>query len=123
MGYSDTFLKRKSFTRPCSSWFKCGSKDRKPAVYPGSCLHFLRLLEHPRYEDYEFKYDKPEDLFQFFGSGFHISESNGADITWYLGKLEKEVDEAKVQEVMDRLKGLGIKGSESSKTLIALARN
>lgn len=43
--HANTFLKRTAWTGPCSSWFKGGKVDGAPAIYPGSRLHFLRLLE------------------------------------------------------------------------------
>ena len=57
--HANTFLKRTSWTGPCSSWFKGGTKDGTPAIYPGSRLHFLRMLEKPRFEDYEIMYAPP----------------------------------------------------------------
>jgi len=107
--HADTFLKRTAWTGPCSSWFKGGKIDGKPAIYPGSRLHFLRLLERPRFEDFEIEYDDPDDMFSFFGNGFHVCERDGSDITWYLGKPKKEGDEKKVREIMDGLKGIEMK--------------
>lgn len=107
--HADSFLKRTAWTGPCSSWFKGGKIDGKPAIWPGSRLHFLRCLENPRFEDYEIEYDDPDDMFSFFGNGFHVCERDGSDITWYLGQPKKEVDLEKVKEVMDGLKGIELK--------------
>jgi hypothetical protein len=51
--HANTFLKRTSWTGPCSSWFKGGTKDGTPAIWPGSRLSFLRVLEQVRWEDWE----------------------------------------------------------------------
>jgi hypothetical protein len=55
---------------------------RQKAIYPGSRLSFLRLLEKPRYEDYEIAYEDSEDIFGFLGDGFHVCEKDGSDISW-----------------------------------------
>jgi hypothetical protein len=57
---------------------------RPKAIYPGSRLHFLKLLEKPRYEDYEIEHEDAEDIFGFFGNGFHLCEEDGSDISWYV---------------------------------------
>lgn len=51
--HANTFLKRTVWTGPCSSWFKGGKTDGKPALWPGSRLHFMKLLETPRMENYD----------------------------------------------------------------------
>lgn len=104
--HADTFLKRTAWTGPCSSWFKGGKKDGKPAIWPGSRLHFLRLLEKVRFEDYDIEYENEENMWGFLGNGFHKCERDGSDITWYLGKPQKEVDEKKILNIMDGLKGI-----------------
>lgn len=104
--HAKTFLKRTAWTGPCVSWFKGGKIDGTPAIYPGSRLHFLRLLEKPRFEDYDIEYDDPDDMFSFMGNGFHVCEEDGSDITWYLGKPKKVVDLKEVRETMSGLKGI-----------------
>lgn len=95
-------------TGPCSSWFKGGKKDGKPAIYPGSRLHFLRLLEKPRWEDFDIEYDQEGDMWSFMGNGFHVCERDGSDITWYMGHPKQEVDEEKVRRIMDGTKGIEV---------------
>ncbi|KIX98817.1 uncharacterized protein Z520_05278 [Fonsecaea multimorphosa CBS 102226] len=109
--FADSFLKRTAWTGPCSSWFKGGKVDAKPTIWPGSRLHFLRLIEKPRYEDFAITYEK-ENMFSFLGNGFHVCESDGSDITWYLGATETHIDEQEVREVMDGLKGKRMAGFE-----------
>lgn len=91
---------------PCSSWFKGGQKDGKPAVWPGSRLHFLRMIEKPRFEDFDIEYDDADDIFSFLGNGFHVCERDGSDITWYMGAPKKEVDAEKIRRIMDGTKGV-----------------
>ena len=101
----DTFLKRTAWTGPCSSWFKGGKKDHPPAIYPGSRLHFLRLIENVRWEDYEIEYDF-DDMWAYMGNGFHVCERDGSDITWYMGRPNTEVDRNWIKSVMSGDKGL-----------------
>lgn len=104
--HADTFLKRTSWTGPCSSWFKGGTATGKPAIWPGSRLHFMRLMEKVRFEDYEIEYENEDNMWGFLGCGFHVCERDGSDITWYLGKPQHEVDEKSILETMDGLKGI-----------------
>ncbi|KAL2395806.1 FAD-binding monooxygenase tazF [Exophiala dermatitidis] len=109
--HADSFLKRTAWTGPCSSWFKGGKIDGKPAIWPGSRLHFLRCMETPRYEDFDIEYDEADDMFSFFGNGFHVCERDGSDITWYLGTPKKAVDMDKIRKVMDGTRGTELKTS------------
>lgn len=88
--HADLFLKRTAWTSPCRSWFKQGRTDGQAAVYPGSRLHFFELLKAPRYEDFEIKYWNETNRFSFLGNGFATRESDGRDITNYLGLVNDE---------------------------------
>lgn len=46
-------------------------------------------MEQPRYEDFEIEY-RDENMFAFMGNGFEMRESDGRDITNYLGCLDDE---------------------------------
>ncbi|KAH0840739.1 putative sterigmatocystin biosynthesis monooxygenase stcW [Fonsecaea pedrosoi] len=101
LSHADAFLKRTVWTDPCTSWFKGGKKDGKPALWPGSRLHFLKLLEAPRMEDYDIEYSVPENPFAFLGNGMHVAEiENGGDLTWYLGNPAHDVDKARIAQLM-----------------------
>lgn len=87
--HADLFLKRTAWTSGCKSWFKQGRTDGQAAIYPGSRLHFLELIETPRYEHFEFEYwDKCR--WAFMGNGFDTREFDGRDITNYLGLMNDE---------------------------------
>lgn len=88
--HADLFLKRTAWTSPCRSWFKQGRVDGQAAVWPGSRLHFLQILEQPRYEDYDIEYLDTTNMFAFLGNGFATREFDGRDITNYLGCLDEE---------------------------------
>lgn len=85
--HADLYLKRTAWSGPCSSWFKAGEKTRKPTLWPGSRLHYLTVLQTPRFEDFEMQY-LSQNMFNFFGDGFHVREYDGSDLTWYYGLLD-----------------------------------
>ncbi|KAJ4375879.1 hypothetical protein N0V83_001157 [Neocucurbitaria cava] len=87
--HADLFLQRTAWTSPCRSWFKQGKTDGQAAIWPGSRLHFLKIMERPRYEDYNIEY-WGENMFEFFGNGFEMREFDGRDITNYLGCLDED---------------------------------
>ncbi|KAH7127790.1 putative MoxY [Dactylonectria estremocensis] len=85
--HADHYLKRTAWTGPCNSWFKAGDKARKPVLWPGSRIHYLTLLETPRWEDFEIKHHS-DNIFNYLGDGFHTREYDGSDLTWYYGPSE-----------------------------------
>ncbi|KAF2678557.1 FAD/NAD(P)-binding domain-containing protein [Lentithecium fluviatile CBS 122367] len=87
--HADLFLQRTAWTSPCRSWFKQGKMNGQAAIWPGSRLHFLKLMESPRYEDFEIEY-WDENRFAFLGNGFETREFDGRDITNYLGCVDDE---------------------------------
>ncbi|RSL99848.1 hypothetical protein CEP52_009501 [Fusarium oligoseptatum] len=84
--HADLYLKRTAWTGPCSSWFRAGDKARKPVLWPGSRIHYLTVLQTPRWEDFEMEYQL-ENRFNYLGDGFHTREYDGTDLTWYYGLL------------------------------------
>jgi len=87
--HADLFLQRTAWTSACRSWFKQGKTDGQAVIYPGSRLHFLHMMERPRYEDYDIAY-WDENRFAFMGNGFDTREFDGRDITHYLGNIDDE---------------------------------
>jgi cation diffusion facilitator CzcD-associated flavoprotein CzcO len=87
--HADEFTKRTAFSGPCSSWFKAGDKNNKPALWPGSRIHYLMMLQKVRFEDYEIEYHSG-NAFNFLGDGFHVREYDGSDLTWYYGLMNGE---------------------------------
>lgn len=92
--HSDEFLRRTAWSGPCSSWFKAGDKARKPTLWPGSRLHYLTVLQRPRFEDYEMEY-LSGNMFNYLGDGFHVREYDGHDLTWYYGLLDGKDEQPK----------------------------
>lgn len=87
--HADLFLKRTAWSGPCSSWFKAGDSGRKPVCWPGSRVHYLSMLQTPRFEDFDIEY-LSKNCFGFLGDGFDVREFDGRDITWYYGLLNGE---------------------------------
>ncbi|KAJ5964122.1 uncharacterized protein N7479_003998 [Penicillium vulpinum] len=85
--HAKLFLNRTAWTGPCSSWFKQGKIDGPLAMFPGSRLSFLALLEKPRLEDCDLKYFNRLNRYEFLGNGFHTREFDGRDLSHYLGLL------------------------------------
>ena len=87
--HADLFLKRTAWTSPCRSWFKNGTVDGQVSIWPGSRVHYLELMQFPRYEDFEIVY-WDENCWSWLGNGFEVRESDGRDMTYYLGSLNEE---------------------------------
>ncbi|KAL2826133.1 hypothetical protein BDW59DRAFT_161259 [Aspergillus cavernicola] len=63
-------------------WLKGGQVGRKPVLWPGSQIHYLTVLQAPRYEEYEISY-LTENRFNYLGDGFDVREYDGRDLMWY----------------------------------------
>lgn len=77
---------RNMLSEPCRSWYKGGTADGVPKIWPGSRAQFMEIFQ-PRYEDFEIVYEN-RNRYYFFGNGFARREIDGQDGTWYLGKLD-----------------------------------
>ncbi|KEF59610.1 uncharacterized protein A1O9_04456 [Exophiala aquamarina CBS 119918] len=87
--HADLYLKRTAWSGPCSSWFKNGIPGHKPLCWPGSRVHYLSMLQKPRFEDFDIGYIS-DNRFNFLGDGFDVREFDGRDITWYYGLLNNQ---------------------------------
>ena len=73
--------------RACRSWYKNNETGRVNAVWPGSSLHYIEMVESPRYEDYNIKYENPHNMFAFMGLGFtHNQVKENGDLSPYINK-------------------------------------
>lgn len=80
------FLPRTAWTSPCRSWFKQGTVDGEPMMWPGSRIQFFETIKTPRWEDYDLKHITA-NRFSYLGNGFAARETDGSDLTWYLGLM------------------------------------
>ncbi|KAK0353916.1 hypothetical protein LTR91_008251 [Friedmanniomyces endolithicus] len=101
--HANAFLKRTTVTGPCVAWYKGNENTAPPAIWPGARSQFLRIMETPRFEDFDIVYEDEEDMFAYFGNGWTLEEDaeEDTDKTWYMGKPGREVD----PDVIARLKG------------------
>ncbi|TDZ35544.1 FAD-binding monooxygenase moxY [Colletotrichum trifolii] len=81
------FLPRTAWTSPCRSWFKQGTVDGEPMMWPGSRIQFFETIAAPRWEDFDLAYTT-SNRFGYWGNGFAARETDGRDLTWYLGLLD-----------------------------------
>lgn len=117
--HANAWLKRTAMSGNCVSWYKGNdaAKPRAPALWPGARSQFLKVMESPRFEDFEIVYEDQEDTFAFMGNGWTVDvdavgvgeeEGTGGptegkvDTTWYMGTPEREIGE----EVLEKLRGV-----------------
>ncbi len=70
------------FTARCRSWYKLGKEEgRIIGLWPGSNLHAVKALQHPRWEDYEYeRADAEENSLYWLGDGqTHNEKTNTGD--------------------------------------------
>ncbi|TKA82739.1 hypothetical protein B0A55_01085 [Friedmanniomyces simplex] len=101
--HANAFLKRTAVTGPCVAWYKGNENTASPAIWPGARAQFLRILETPRFEDFDIVYEDEEHMFAYFGNGWTLEDDAEADTdkTWYMGKPGRDVDAS----VIEKLKG------------------
>ncbi|RJE26343.1 monooxygenase [Aspergillus sclerotialis] len=74
--HCDQYFKRTVFGTKCRSWYKGGTEDgRVTALWPGSSLHAMKALSHPRWEDFEYDYEN-DNPNTWIGDGWTENEKN-----------------------------------------------
>ncbi|XWW96216.1 hypothetical protein V2A60_004189 [Cordyceps javanica] len=87
--HSDEFMKRTAWSSHCRSWFKNGKIDGPVvALHPGSRIHWLHMLEQPRFEDYIWT-PMDANMFSYLGNGFSTREEEGKDTTYYFDRPDQ----------------------------------
>ncbi|KAJ3871890.1 FAD/NAD-binding domain-containing protein [Lentinula edodes] len=82
------------FGEKCRSWYKVGKEEgRVVSLWPGSCLHCIKALEHPRWEDYDYEpLDPDNNRFFWLGNGNTLADKiPGSDRSWYLSPEEVDI--------------------------------
>ena len=97
--YCDAFFPRMNLSRKCSSWSNGGRPGaRIHGHWPGSAAHLTQIRRDPRWEDFEYTYERPENRFAYFGNGWTKREQElDRDITPYL-RLPEENDLRDIHE-------------------------
>ncbi|OAL44655.1 FAD/NAD(P)-binding domain-containing protein [Pyrenochaeta sp. DS3sAY3a] len=75
------------WTGSCQSWYKDRATGRVTAVWPGSSIHYMEMIETPRWEDYQITYCN-SNPFRFMGNGVSQREANARDLAFYLDDTE-----------------------------------
>ena len=92
--HAQTWIKGTCWADPlCRSWYKNNETGRVNAVWPGSSLHYCEMIETPRYEDFDIKYQDSANMFAFMGLGFAMNQViEDGDLSPYMNKdvLEKK---------------------------------
>jgi hypothetical protein len=82
--YIQALVPHTVFNDECRSWYRNNKTGKVTNIYPGSALHFMEMLERPRWEDYEIEYWN-ENRFPFMGWGYVKGfKEPGGDLTYYL---------------------------------------
>lgn len=72
------WIKHTVWKDSCRSWYKNNQTGRVNAVFPGSSLHYQKLISVPRYEDFEIqRFGK--NPWEFLGLGFTIENRVGPE--------------------------------------------
>ncbi|KAI0342829.1 FAD/NAD-binding domain-containing protein [Trametopsis cervina] len=67
---------RTVFTEDCRSWYKAAD-GTVMGQWPGSVIHAVKALEHPRWEDYDYElYDDTTNDLYWLGNGQTVDEHN-----------------------------------------------
>ncbi|KAJ3795118.1 FAD/NAD-binding domain-containing protein [Lentinula aff. detonsa] len=96
--YLESFFPTSVFGEKCRSWYKVGKEEgRVVSLWPGSSLHCVNALEHPRWEDYDYELlDSQNNRFFWLGDGNTMADKvPGSDRAWYLDPKEIDIPELK----------------------------
>ncbi|KAK7686490.1 hypothetical protein QCA50_010087 [Cerrena zonata] len=86
--YIEHYFPTSVYSERCRSWYKMGKEEgRVVGLWPGSCLHAIRALQHPRWEDFDYtRIDKTRNRLYWLGDGSTWNEKTmTGDRAWYLG--------------------------------------
>ncbi|GAA5900185.1 hypothetical protein JCM5296_001482 [Sporobolomyces johnsonii] len=92
MAYVHTYFQKTVYSEKCRSWYKKGMEEGPVvALWPGSCLHAIKALKHPRWEDFDYTFSTPQNnRFAWLGSGWSYEEMDGSegDTAFYLEEID-----------------------------------
>ncbi|RPD59865.1 FAD/NAD(P)-binding domain-containing protein [Lentinus tigrinus ALCF2SS1-6] len=87
--YIESYFPQTVYSDKCRSWYKCGKEEgRVVGLWPGSSLHAVRALQHPRWEDFEYsRLDHVPNRLYWLGDGQTYNEKTlTGDRAWYLSE-------------------------------------
>lgn len=78
----NAYMPKTVWTESCRSWYK-DKNGRVIALWPGSSLHFMEVMQYPRFEDFVVEYDG--NRFAWMGNGYSQTEMDAAaDWAYYI---------------------------------------
>ncbi|KAM0787268.1 hypothetical protein ACM66B_006503 [Microbotryomycetes sp. NB124-2] len=94
MQYISHYFERTVYSEKCRSWYKAG-RELGPVIglWPGSCLHAIKTLKHPRWEDFDYTQAGQANRFAWLGNGAAEEEiggpETGLDRAFYLNEIDQ----------------------------------
>ncbi|TCD65588.1 hypothetical protein EIP91_002473 [Steccherinum ochraceum] len=92
--YLESYFPTTVYSEHCRSWYKAGKVDgRIIGLWPGSCMHAIRSLEQPRWEDFNYERDgNAKNRFHWLGDGStHVEKHFVGEGAFYLTDPEIDV--------------------------------
>ncbi|TDL19261.1 FAD/NAD(P)-binding domain-containing protein [Rickenella mellea] len=89
--YLEAYFPTTVYSEKCRSWYKMGQEEgRVVGLWPGSCLHAIRAMANPRWEDFDYKYlENTKNRFQWLGDGSTYAEKHmKGDRAFYLTEVD-----------------------------------
>ncbi|VDB82949.1 unnamed protein product [Peniophora sp. CBMAI 1063] len=90
--FAQEYFKKTVILEKCTSWYRSPVDGAVTGIWPGTCLHLLRTLAHPRWEDFDYKpvhEDQTENTFYWLGDGLtHAEKTMTGDRAWYLNDVD-----------------------------------
>ncbi|KAH8099899.1 hypothetical protein BXZ70DRAFT_1008869 [Cristinia sonorae] len=99
--YLENYFPTSVYSENCRSWYKMGKQNgRVVGLWPGSCMHAIRALQHPRWEDFTYEHEEDvQNRFHWFGNGSTYAEKYGVgEGAFYLTKAEIDYPPVPVNE-------------------------
>jgi len=92
MEYKDRFFETTVWSENCNSWYKLKHNNKIAALWTGSTIHYLRVMERPRYEDWDFTY-LHKNRWTYLGNGLGPDDVDPmADLAYYI----RDVDDSPI---------------------------
>jgi len=92
--YIDAYFEKTVYSEKCRTWYKGGKEEgRVMGLWPGSCLHAVKALESPRWEDYNMTSAlSQKNRLAWLGNGWTQLEKNkDGNRAFYLEQSEVDV--------------------------------
>ncbi|KAL6307444.1 hypothetical protein BKA93DRAFT_911319 [Sparassis latifolia] len=96
--YLEHYFPKTVYSDKCRSWYKMGQEEGRVLAHlvlcsAGSCLHAVRAIKHPRWEDYTYEpVNGIKNRLYWLGDGQTYNEKTmTGDMAWYLNDDEVDI--------------------------------